>query len=78
MVQGSNDKENWKTITNQATATMDWQMLQSNSDQAYRYIRVYNANNWFGNMAEIKLHGSTDTTSQMESVLISSDQSIIL
>lgn len=78
VLQGSNDKENWKTITNQATATMDWQMLQSNSDQAYRYIRVYNANNWFGNMAEIKLHGSTDTTSQMESVSISSDQSIIL
>lgn len=57
VVQGSNDNKTWTTLTKAAAASMDWQLLTVNSKVPYRYIRIYNAGSWFGNMAELKLHG---------------------
>jgi hypothetical protein len=58
VIQGSNDNTNWTTLTNQAASTMAWQTLAINNAVPYRYIRVYNSGTWFGNMAELRLHGS--------------------
>jgi large repetitive protein len=58
VVQGSNDNKTWTTLTKAATASLDWQMLSVSSKVPNRYIRVYNAGSWFGNIAELKLHGA--------------------
>jgi hypothetical protein len=56
--QGSNDNATWTTLTPAAKSTMDWQMLPVASLVPYRYIRIYNPNAWYGNMNEVRLHGS--------------------
>ena len=56
VVQGSNDNINWTTITSPALATRDWQNLSVTTQSGYRYLRLYNWRNWFGNMAEVRLH----------------------
>jgi hypothetical protein len=56
--QGSNDNATWTTLTPAAKSTMDWQMLPVTSLVPYRYIRIYNPNAWYGNMNEVRLHGS--------------------
>ena len=58
VVQGSNDNASWVTLTGQAASTMDWQTLPVAGTARYRYIRVLNGNNWFGNMSELRLHGA--------------------
>jgi LPXTG-motif cell wall-anchored protein len=58
VVQGSNNNSTWKTISNAATGIADWQNLIINSTTPYRYIRIYSSGNWYGNMAELKFHGS--------------------
>lgn len=58
VVQGSNDKTSWNNLTAAAADTADWQILNATSSQAYRYLRLYNAGNWFGNMAELRLYGT--------------------
>ncbi len=58
VIQGSNDKTNWTTISNAAASTAEWQILTINSTQPYRYIRVYNPGAWFGNMAELRMYGA--------------------
>jgi hypothetical protein len=63
--QGSNDNTTWTTLTPAAKSTADWQTLPVASLVPYRYIRVYNPTAWFGNMNEVRLHGSlhgADTT----------------
>ena len=63
--QGSNDGTTWTEITPTANAVQDWQTLPVSSPVPYRYIRMYNATAWCGNMAEVRLHGSlhsADTT----------------
>ncbi len=63
--QGSNDNATWTTLTPAAKSTADWQTLPVTSLVPYRYIRVYNPNAWFGNMNEVRLHGTVhgaDTT----------------
>jgi hypothetical protein len=62
VVQGSNDKAAWTTISRAATSTAEWQTLAATSTQAYRYLRIYNGGNWFGNMAEVKLYGAVGST----------------
>ncbi|MEJ8304329.1 putative Ig domain-containing protein [Saccharibacillus sacchari] len=57
VAQGSHDGVVWTTLTTSAAKTADWQTLTAQSDTAYRYIRLYNAGAWFGNMAELRLHG---------------------
>jgi hypothetical protein len=56
--QGSNDGTTWTTLTPAAKSTMEWQTLPVASPVPYRYIRVYDPNAWFGNMNEVRLHGS--------------------
>lgn len=56
--QGSNDNTTWTTLTPAAKSTADWQTLPVTSFVPYRYIRVYNPNAWFGNMNEVRLHGT--------------------
>lgn len=57
VVQGSNDLTSWTTLSAAAVSTADWQRLAVSSKAPYRYIRIYNPNSWFGNMAELRLHG---------------------
>jgi len=63
--QGSNDNATWTAITGTAANTQDWQTFAVTSAAPYRYVRIYNAVAWCGNMAEVRLHGSlhaADTT----------------
>ncbi|CAN7306199.1 discoidin domain-containing protein [Pseudoduganella sp. LjRoot289] len=65
VVQGSNDNTNWTTLTAAAVTTADWQTLPVGGGVPYRYVRVFNGNNWFGNLAELRFHGTVqgaDTT----------------
>jgi hypothetical protein len=76
VVQGSNDYASWTTISNVAYATAEWQTLTINSTTPYRYIRIYNGNQWFGNMSELRLYGVTASTNKMASASISSAQAL--
>ena len=57
VVQGSNDNTTWATLTTAAVVSTDWQNFAISSKVPYRYIRIYNPLTWFGNMAELRLHG---------------------
>jgi hypothetical protein len=74
VVQGSNDGTTWDTISNAAFNSADWQTLTINTAQPYRYIRMYNGNTWFGNMSELRLHGTSISTNKIATASISSDQ----
>lgn len=58
VVKGSNDNSTWADISNKAISSADWQDLIINTTTPYRYIRIYNAASWFGNMSELRFHGS--------------------
>jgi hypothetical protein len=65
VVQGSNDNASWTTLTAAAITTQDWQTLPVSGGAPFRYIRVFNGNNWFGNLSEVRFHGTVqgaDTT----------------
>ncbi len=71
VVQGSNDNTAWTTLTGAAGSTMDWQTLAVSSPVPYRYIRIINGGTWFGNMSEVRFHGSVhgaDTTAPVTTV----------
>lgn len=61
IVQGSNDNENWKTLTvSGASGTQLWQSLSVKAAEqvhTYRYIRVTNGGKWYGNISELRFHG---------------------
>lgn len=63
-VQGSNDGVAWITLT-EATAkeNLQWQSLDIKSAEqthAYRYVRIANGGQWFGNLSELRLYGKYD------------------
>ncbi|MBE8718569.1 hypothetical protein C4F51_15405 [Cellvibrio sp. KB43] len=58
VIQGSNDGINWATISSAAQGVSQWQTLTINNSAAFRFIRIFNSNAWFGNLAEVKFHGS--------------------
>lgn len=60
VVEGSDDKENWTTLTPPAVNTADWQSLPVKGNRSFRYLRVFNPTQWYGNMAELRLHGTVD------------------
>ncbi|WP_371766636.1 OmpL47-type beta-barrel domain-containing protein [Massilia sp.] len=65
VVQGSNDNATWTNISTFAGNTPEWQSLKITDTTPYRYIRMTNANAWFGNMTELRLYGAVnaaDTT----------------
>jgi hypothetical protein len=58
VVQGSNDGQTWTTLSEGAAATEEWQDLKMKpSGTSYRYIRIFNPNNWFCNVSEVRFHG---------------------
>ena len=78
VIQGSNDGESWTTLSNEAAPTRHWQTLEINeTDDEYRYIRIYNGNNWFGNMSEVRFHGESfvEDFVLIEDVSLQSDNS---
>ena len=74
VVQGSNDNASWTTISGAAASTAEWQQMAINP-QPYRYIRVYNGGNWFGNMTELRLRGIAQAN-KIATVSISSPQAL--
>ncbi|HEX7984886.1 MAG TPA: discoidin domain-containing protein [Duganella sp.] len=76
VVQGSNDNTNWTTITNAAGNNADWQTLTSNNTTPFRYLRVFNGGQWFGNMAELRLYGVVKSTAQIATASLTSAQSL--
>ncbi|HEY8903575.1 MAG TPA: putative Ig domain-containing protein, partial [Chthoniobacterales bacterium] len=58
IVQGSDDGQAWTTLSDGAAATEDWQDLKMKpAVKSYRYIRIFNPNNWFCNVSEVRFHG---------------------
>ena len=76
VVQGSNDNSNWDTISPAANGSSDWQTLKINSTQPYRYIRVINGNNWFGNLSELRMYGVTESVNMIATASLSSAQAL--
>lgn len=76
VVQGSNDHVSWTTISQAAVSTADWQTLQVSGYEPYRYIRIYNGGNWYGNMAELRLYGGVQSSNLIDTVSIGSEQSL--
>ncbi|XEC96028.1 discoidin domain-containing protein [Paenibacillus tarimensis] len=76
VVQGSNDNATWTNLTPAAGGTPEWQTLPVSSQESYRYIRIFNWDRWYGNMAEVRFHGTVTSLSKIESASLSSDQSI--
>ncbi len=74
VIQGSNDATTWQQLTNGAQQDDDWQTLVSKDGQPYRYIRVYNANTWYGNVAEVRLYGQAESSNKLSTVSMSSVQ----
>jgi hypothetical protein len=76
VLQGSNDNASWDTLTNAAGNNADWQTLTANAATPYRYLRVINGSNWFGNMSELRLYGVYKSSAQIATVSLSSAQSL--
>lgn len=58
VVEGSNDAETWIPLTDGALPLDDWQTLKMKASRdSFRYLRVFNRNNWHCNLSEIRLHG---------------------
>jgi hypothetical protein len=58
IVQGSDEGKAWTTLSEQAAPTEDWQNLKMKpSGKSYRYIRVFNRNDWLCNVSEVRFHG---------------------
>jgi hypothetical protein len=71
VVQGSNDNANWTTLTTGAAATPEWQTFPVTGGVPYRYIRIWNATTWYGNLNEVRFHGTVhgvDTTAPVTTV----------
>jgi hypothetical protein len=76
VVQGSNDNSTWNTISNAAVNSADWQTLTINDPTPYRYIRMFNAGAWFGNMTELRLYGVTASTNKIATASLASPQAL--
>lgn len=62
IVQGSNDQTNWTPLTPPVSGAGggSWTLFGSGQLQdsgLYRYVRIYNAAEWYGNIAEVELYG---------------------
>jgi hypothetical protein len=65
VIQGTNHLgvEPWVDATSKAANSGAWQTLTTTeNNKAYRYIRMYNAAQWFGNVAEVKFYGEAVAT----------------
>lgn len=58
VVEASTDLKTWTPLTTAAAGVPEWQSFPSSRPRdRYRYLRVINGGAWFGNMAELRLHG---------------------
>ncbi|MEV0794574.1 putative Ig domain-containing protein [Kribbella sp. NPDC050459] len=59
VVQGSNDGQAWTDLSKPLTGAVanTWSEQQASGENHYRYLRIYNATNWFGNLSEVELYG---------------------
>ena len=69
VVQGSNDNVNWTNLTTGAKGTQAnvWTVYTGSDMQSrnpYRYVRLYNSNGWFGNVAEVEFYGDYVASAQ--------------
>jgi hypothetical protein len=55
VLEGSNDLQNWTTLTDPTRAEHDWQNLDSLDEGGFRYLRVANGNRI--NIAELRVFG---------------------
>ncbi len=63
VIQGSNDGANWTTITANAVGNLGWQKVEvTDKTTAYRYLKLYNSKQWFGNIAELRVYGINQNT----------------
>jgi hypothetical protein len=76
VVQGSNDNATWTNISTFAGNTPEWQTLKITDTTPYRYVRMTNANAWFGNMTELRLYGVATSTNRIATASISSAQAL--
>ena len=63
-------------MTAPAVNTVNWQTLTVQNPKAYRYIRIYNGGQWFGNLAEVKFYGTVIHTGSpvlLDTVSLKSD-----
>jgi hypothetical protein len=59
-VEGSEDGKTWTTLGEPAAPTEDWQNIKMKpSDDFFRYIRIFNRNNWYCNVSEVRFHGDS-------------------
>ena len=59
IVQGSNNGETWTTLSEEASPTENWQTPKMKpSTEFYRYLRIFNRNNWHCNLSEVRFHGT--------------------
>jgi|GEM_PF-3328671 len=61
LLQGSNDQENWTNLISGVQGIAPWQVFDVSEETAYRYLRLTNPGNWFGNLGELKLYGTVAT-----------------
>jgi ABC-type sulfate transport system substrate-binding protein len=61
LLQGSNDAQTWTDLTKPLAGAVanTWSDLPTSGDARYRYLRIYNATSWFGNLSEVELYGDT-------------------
>jgi len=62
VILGSNDNINWTTLTSPVVSpqTNTWISYKIDTilDQnRFRYLKIYNSNTWFGNLAEVEFYG---------------------
>lgn len=59
LVQGSDNGQTWTTLTEAAGKTEDWQSPKMKpSGESYRYLRIFNRNDWLCNVSEVRFHGA--------------------
>ncbi|HEY8961356.1 MAG TPA: discoidin domain-containing protein [Luteolibacter sp.] len=60
LVEGSHDGKTWTTLSEGAASTEDWQSLKMKpAAESYRYLRLFNRNNWHCNVSEVRFHGES-------------------
>ncbi|MBA4865320.1 putative Ig domain-containing protein [Streptomyces sp. PSKA54] len=59
VVRGSNDGQTWTDLTKPLTGAVAnaWSDQPTSGGDHYRYLRIYNATSWYGNLSEVELYG---------------------
>lgn len=59
VVQVSSDGTTWTDLTKPLTGAVanTWSDQQVANENHYRYVRIYNATSWFGDLSEVELYG---------------------